>query len=337
MILENTVTLPEELAAVVEDELALDTALSVLSHFSLITKIDGMLAIRRLVQMMSRNQMGEAQAAEWVEIVIKLIYQSLPDWTELDEWTDGSSFISHMITCSSLASQIGIESPLLADLYNWIGYYFQYFGNYAEALPYYKYSLAIRGTLGTGHPDTANSLNSLGSLLQATGHHTEALRYYERALAIREQALGADHSNTAISLNNLGALLQAMGHWLKHSSITNALWPFTSKFRRRPPRHRPQHISLGTLLQAMGQLREARPYYERALAIYEQVLGPDHPDTARSLNNLGYLLQAMGNLGEARPYYERALAIYEKALGPDHPDTARSLNNLGSLLQTMGN
>ncbi len=87
----------------------------------------------------------------------------------------------------------------------------------------------------------------------------------------------------------------------------------------------------------MGNLAEARPYYERALAIREKALGPDHPDTATSLNNLGYLLQAMGNLAEARPYYERALAINEKALGPDHPDTATSLNNLGALLDSMGN
>ncbi|MBK9052966.1 MAG: tetratricopeptide repeat protein [Chloroflexi bacterium] len=94
--------------------------------------------------------------------------------------------------------------------------------------------------------------------------------------------------------------------------------------------------SLGFHLQMIGQYAAARPYYERALAIREKALGPDHPDTAGSLNNLGFLLQAMGDLAAARPYLERALAITEKALGPDHPDTARSLNNLGALLDSMG-
>jgi len=92
----------------------------------------------------------------------------------------------------------------------------------------------------------------------------------------------------------------------------------------------------GFYLQHYGNLAEARPYYERALAIKEKALGPDHPDTALSLNNLGALLDSMGNLAEARPYYERALAIREKALGPDHPDTAQSLNNLGGVLGAMG-
>jgi tetratricopeptide (TPR) repeat protein len=94
--------------------------------------------------------------------------------------------------------------------------------------------------------------------------------------------------------------------------------------------------ALGFRLHVVGQYAEARPYYERALAIREQILGPEHPNTATSLNNLGDLLQAQGDLGGARPYLERALAICEQVLGPEHPDTAGSLNNLGTLLQEQG-
>jgi tetratricopeptide (TPR) repeat protein len=81
---------------------------------------------------------------------------------------------------------------------------------------------------------------------------------------------------------------------------------------------------------------QARPLYERALAINEKVLGPDHPDTALSLNNLALLLQDQDELAAARAMHERALAIREKALGPDQPDTAESLNNLALLLQAQG-
>ena len=57
--------------------------------------------------------------------------------------------------------------------------------------------------------------------------------------------------------------------------------------------------------------------FERALAIWERVLGPDHPDTAVSLNNLGGLLySSRGSTRRARPLYERALAIRERVLGP---------------------
>ena len=46
------------------------------------------------------------------------------------------------------------------------------------------------------------------------------------------------------------------------------------------------------------------------------MLGPDHPDTATSLNNLAGLLKDQGELAAARPLFERALAIYERVLGP---------------------
>ena len=85
-----------------------------------------------------------------------------------------------------------------------------------------------------------------------------------------------------------------------------------------------------------GDFAGARAYHERALAIREKALGPDHPDMAYSLNNLGYLLHAQGDFAGARAHFERGLAIREKALGPDHPNTATSLNNLGALLRKQG-
>jgi tetratricopeptide (TPR) repeat protein len=81
---------------------------------------------------------------------------------------------------------------------------------------------------------------------------------------------------------------------------------------------------------------EAQVLYERALTIYEEVLGPDHPVTATGLNNLALLLKTRGDLAAARPLFERALAIRHKVLGPEHPDLSNSLHNLANLLQEEG-
>ena len=75
-------------------------------------------------------------------------------------------------------------------------------------------------------------------------------------------------------------------------------------------------------MTSQGRYAEAEPLYKRALAIREKALGPDHPDVARSLNNLAELYENQGRYAEAEPLYKRALAIREKALGPDHPDVA---------------
>jgi len=61
---------------------------------------------------------------------------------------------------------------------------------------------------------------------------------------------------------------------------------------------------------ALAAYAQARPLYERALAIREKVLGPDHAQTVKSLDNLASPLHDQGELALARPLYERALAIY---------------------------
>ena len=50
----------------------------------------------------------------------------------------------------------------------------------------------------------------------------------------------------------------------------------------RPPHHRRQPQQPRLVLYAQGDLDGARPLYERALAIREARLGPDHPNTMRS-------------------------------------------------------
>lgn len=63
------------------------------------------------------------------------------------------------------------------------------------------------------------------------------------------------------------------------------------------------------------------PLYEATLADCERVLGPDHPDTLISRNNLADAHRSAGDLGRAIPLHEATLADCERVLGPDHPTT----------------
>jgi tetratricopeptide (TPR) repeat protein len=81
---------------------------------------------------------------------------------------------------------------------------------------------------------------------------------------------------------------------------------------------------------------QARSFCQRALRIREQVLGPQHPDTALSVEILGDACMQQGDVAGAQSFYERALRIREKALGPEHPDTARSLGTPGYVFIERG-
>jgi Tfp pilus assembly protein PilF len=79
---------------------------------------------------------------------------------------------------------------------------------------------------------------------------------------------------------------------------------------------------------------EAKVYYQRALAIQEQ-LAPDSPQVADYLNNLGILAHDQGNLVEARDYYQRARAVLEERV-PVSLNLASNLTNLGALAHDQG-
>src|SRR5262249_59833577 len=91
-----------------------------------------------------------------------------------------------------------------AGVLNWLGLSLHQSGNYAEAEPHYKRSLAIaEKALGPEHPDVATALNNLAALYQAQGKYAEAEPHHKRSLAAREKALGPEHPDVAATLNNL--------------------------------------------------------------------------------------------------------------------------------------
>mmetsp|Transcript_3932 Transcript_3932/g.12098 ORF Transcript_3932/g.12098 Transcript_3932/m.12098 type:complete len:625 (-) Transcript_3932:93-1967(-) len=92
---------------------------------------------------------------------------------------------------------------------------------------------------------------------------------------------------------------------------------------------------LASLLSKRGRHEQAEPLFKRALEIWEDQLGPDHPDVAMALSNLGRLLQAQCKFDGAEPLYKRAVGIAEKTFGPDHPNVATALNNHARLLQAQ--
>jgi tetratricopeptide (TPR) repeat protein len=82
---------------------------------------------------------------------------------------------------------------------------------------------------------------------------------------------------------------------------------------------------------------EAKPLYQRALRIWEQACGPEHPQVATSLYGLAFLSREQGKYAEAEPLYQRTLSIRTQVLTPEHPDTAQTMHDLALLREVQGN
>ncbi len=85
-----------------------------------------------------------------------------------------------------------------------------------------------------------------------------------------------------------------------------------------------------------GRWQEALPLAEQVLRTREAAFGPDHPDTAQSLNNLAELHRCLGDFSRAEPLFLRSLATFERTLGPDHPALLLCMDNLAALYCSQG-
>jgi tetratricopeptide (TPR) repeat protein len=69
---------------------------------------------------------------------------------------------------------------------------------------------------------------------------------------------------------------------------------------------------MGEVYLAQGKYTEAEPLYQRALAIVEKALGPEHSDVATVLENYAALLHKLNRDAEADKMEARAQAIRAK-------------------------
>ena len=81
-------------------------------------------------------------------------------------------------------------------------------------------------------------------------------------------------------------------------------------------------------LRDIGQLDTSRLPFDRALAIAQAQLGPDHPSTLTARANLASWLGEAGQPAQAADQFRDLLDDFLRVLGPDHPHTLTTRSNL---------
>ena len=76
--------------------------------------------------------------------------------------------------------------------------------------------------------------------------------------------------------------------------------------------------------------------HEEVLTLRKATLGPDHPDTLRSMSHVAACYSCLGRDAEGVALGEEALALQRAKLGPDHPDTLTSMNSVAGCYYRLG-
>jgi eukaryotic-like serine/threonine-protein kinase len=93
---------------------------------------------------------------------------------------------------------------------------------------------------------------------------------------------------------------------------------------------------MGAVYFNLGLYPRAQALHQQSLEIRRRVLGPEHPETLSSMNNLANALDKEGHYAEAEKFYRESLGIRRRVLGPEQSDTLASMNNLAVILLDEG-
>ena len=138
------------------------------------------------------------------------------------------------------------------------------------------------------------------------GRTAEAIALRRGHLADRQRVLGPDHPDTLTSRNNLATPTWPPGAPPRPLTLTRRPCARQASPRPRPPRHphqpqQPRRRLLGRRPPRRGRSRCTRPPSPHG----KRMLGPDHPDTLTSRNNLAANYRTLGRAEIRTPRGEK--------------------------------
>jgi tetratricopeptide (TPR) repeat protein len=226
-----------------------------------------------------------------------------------------------------LERTLGIESPLVVRLAASLASLYIEADQAPRAERLLRRFLSPQGRLAHT-PERAELLSVLGSTLLSRGEYAEAERLFQQAFAVHERE-PAYREQAVVALNNLTFLYskaRRMPEALAYSDRTRAL---LGTIPNPSPALLAKTLTNAALLSAHEKnTAEAESLFEKAIAISEKDLGPDHPVLGEVLTAYaGFLRQTKqkAKAKEARRRGEAILAAHRRGNALGHTVEASAL------------
>ncbi|MFZ1137931.1 MAG: tetratricopeptide repeat protein, partial [Candidatus Sulfotelmatobacter sp.] len=93
---------------------------------------------------------------------------------------------------------------------------------------------------------------------------------------------------------------------------------------------------MGDVYDNLGLYSRAQALQQKTVEIRRRTLGPENPETLKSMSALAVTLRKQGHFTEAETLQRQTLDAQRRVLGAEDPDTLRSMYNLGRILWGKG-
>ncbi len=297
--------LSQRLSAALEGRGGLEALLARLARYGLIDRHGDSFSMHELVQSVTRERLSPEAAKAWANAATRVVSESFPyQPLYVEPYPECSRLLTHALACTQYAEEAEVAREASAKLLYYTGLYLH--GNRVLDQAKTCYQLAVslgQKVYGNDHPLMATRINSLGIIEHEMGNLQEARDCFETAFAICEKIYGPLEQ----------AVYGAPDEKLLTIPIRN----------------------LCAILEEMGDMEAAQQTYEKAMKIYLEVYGWNHPLVAECADRFGRTWHKLGRLAKARNCFEKAVLAEESAAEPHLGTLATYLNNLAMVLIEM--
>jgi len=177
----------------------------------------------------------------------------------------------------------------------------------------------------------------LGGIAVSTGQAIRASHERDRALRAEQIAKAVNDFLQDDLLAQAGARAQANRHSqpdpdLKvRTALDRAAARIAGRFDSQPAVEAAIRRTIGLAYFDMNVYPEAQLQLERAAELRKRTLGPNHPDTLTSMDELGVFYNLQGNYAAAEALLAQVLQSRRAALGINHKDTLETMSNLAQV------
>eukprot|EP00729_Bicosta_minor_P020795 gene20795-biopygen13417 len=227
----------------------------------------------------------------------------------------------------SVAAHLGLANALTAE------------SKHSEAEMVLRKVLALCQRLfGAEHQNTLAAAHNLAECLRHQRKFEEAIKLFKSILRSQRRVFGMEHRSTLYTKSALATALQENGQFEEAEKMFRT----TLKTMKRVLPKNDAYIltalnNFAGLLDArLRKHAEADAMYREVLTIRLQVLGPEHPQTLTTKENISITLCRQGKHAEALPLARESYRGYTKVYSSKHPRTLDAASRLGSVLMKLG-
>ncbi|MGW9452435.1 tetratricopeptide repeat protein, partial [Streptomyces sp. NPDC055632] len=170
--------------------------------------------------------------------------------------------------------------------------------------------------------------------LSLIDHTSDAIRVHALVQHTTRDTLTPEQ-HTTTTLAAADALLEAWPERPNHEALPVLVSNVSALHTAGPPRKEDDGLhtvlfTAGRTLGRTGQVTAAHTYFDHLHNTAHRLLGPDHPDTLTTRNNLAHWRGEAGDAQGAADAFDKLLDDRIRILGLDHPDTLITRSNLAS-------